>query len=244
MKRVQEARDLLEAQQPAVSLAAEPESAESPELESQPAPDDPTAENEALAELNRTLKRKLREAVQVANGCHRALEREKVDASESAKKVEQLQWALLLERAAHQRRRDNPTGARLGPTPAEVQARMAEEKEKKAQEEHRRQAQIERDQQRDLSRRAAYESEKERRTKEAKAYWARSRIKTQSEREQQIALHAAATALATAKGRTVSLADYRECLGLPRAVEKLRTLPATSTSLEHCTPSSSGRECP
>ena len=221
---------------------AEPDFAESPEPESQPAPD-PTADHEALAEHNRELKRKLRHAVTVANGCARALEKEKAEAGE---KIRKLDFALLLERAAHQRRRDNPTGARLGPTPAEVQARMAEEKEKRAQEEHRRQAQIERDLQRDLSRRTAYhdEMEKEHRTKEAKAYWARSRIKTQSEREQQIALHAAATALATAKGREVSLADYRECLGLPRAVEKLRTLPATSTSLEHCTPSSSGRECP
>ena len=118
---------------------------------------------------------------------------------------------------------------------------MAEEKEK---EEHRRQAQIERDLQRELSRRTAYEREKERRTKEAKAYWARSRTKTQSEIEQKHALYAAATALATAKGREVSLADIRECLGLPRAVEKPRTSPATSTSLEHCTPSSSGPECP
>ena len=81
MKRVQEARDLLEAQRPAVSLAAEPESAESPELESRHAPDDPT-----VAELNRTLKRKLRKAVQVANGCHRALEREKVTLARAQRK--------------------------------------------------------------------------------------------------------------------------------------------------------------
>ena len=43
------------------------------------------------------------------------------------------------------RRTDNPTGARLRPTPEEIQARMAEEKEKRVQEEDRRQAQIERD---------------------------------------------------------------------------------------------------
>ena len=152
----------MEAQRPAVTFVAEPESAESPEPESQPAPDDPTAENEALSELNRTLKRKLRQAVQVANGCHRALEREKDYSSETAKKVVKLEWALLLERSAHQRRRDNPTGARLHPTPAEVQARMAEEKEKREQEEHRRQAQIERDLRSELSRRTAYEREKER----------------------------------------------------------------------------------
>ena len=121
---------------------------------------------------------------------------------------------------------------------------MAEEKEKRAQEEHRRQAQIERDLRRELSRRTAYEKEKERRTTEAKAYLARRRPMTQSEIEQKHALYAAATALATAKGREVSLADIRECLGLPRAVERPRTSPATSTSLEHCTPSSSGRECP
>ena len=117
MKREQEARDLLEAQRPAVTFVAEPESAESPELESQPAPDDPTAENEALAEHNRELRRKLRHAVTVANGCARALEKEKAEAGE---KIRKLDIALLLERLAHQRRRDNPTGARLGPTPAEV----------------------------------------------------------------------------------------------------------------------------
>ena len=217
----------------------EPESPPA-EPDSQPAPD-PTADHEALAEHNRELKRKLRHAVTVANGCARALEKEKAEAGE---KIRKLDFALLLERAAHQRRRDNPTGARLGPTPAEVQARMAEEKEKRAQEEHRRQAQIERDLRRELSIRTAYEKEKERRTTEAKAYLARRRPMTQSEIEQKHALYAAATALATAKGREVSLADIRECLGLPRAVEKPRTSPATSTSLEHCTPSSSGRECP
>ena len=58
---------------------AEPDSAESPEPESQPVPD-PTADHDALAEHNRELKRKLRHAVTVANGCARALEREKASA--------------------------------------------------------------------------------------------------------------------------------------------------------------------
>ena len=38
---------------------------------------DPTAETEAVADINRALKRKLSEAVRVANVCHLALEREK-----------------------------------------------------------------------------------------------------------------------------------------------------------------------
>ena len=86
------------------------------EPESQPVPD-PTADHEALAEHNHELKRKLRHAVMVTNGCARALEKEKAEAGE---KIRKLDLALLLERSAHQRRRDNPTGARLGPTPAEV----------------------------------------------------------------------------------------------------------------------------
>ena len=52
---------------------AEPETTASPEHEIQPAPD-PTFDKEAaLAEHNRALKWKLREAVAVANGCHRAI---------------------------------------------------------------------------------------------------------------------------------------------------------------------------
>ena len=102
---------------------------------------------------------------------------------------------------------------------------MAEEKEKRAQEEHRRQAQIERDLQRDLSRRTAYEREKESRTKEAKAYWARSRIKTQSEIEQKLALgleRLCPRAAATCRGRQPVLlntpsAVHSRVLALARA---------------------------
>ncbi len=45
-----------------------------------PDPDvpDPTAENNALADINRALKWKLKEAVALANGCYRALERERM----------------------------------------------------------------------------------------------------------------------------------------------------------------------
>jgi hypothetical protein len=46
---------------------------------------------------------------------------------------------LFFKRTAHQKRIYNPTGARLPPTPAEVQARLADESEKRKVEDHRRQ---------------------------------------------------------------------------------------------------------
>ena len=81
---------------------AEPEYAESLDPQSQPEPD-PTVETEALAEQNHTLKRKLRhanrDAITVANGCARTLGRERAQVVEERRKLE---WALLIERAAHQ----------------------------------------------------------------------------------------------------------------------------------------------
>ena len=56
------------------------------ELESQHAPD-PAADIEALAGQNHSLKRKLREAVQVANGCHQALESKRAEAAEIERKL-------------------------------------------------------------------------------------------------------------------------------------------------------------
>ncbi len=88
---------------------AEPEYAESPDPQSQPEPD-PTVETEALAEQNCTLKRKLRHAITVANGCAWTLGRERAEVAEERRKLE---WALLIERAAHQRTRINPNGVRL-----------------------------------------------------------------------------------------------------------------------------------
>ncbi len=91
----------------------------------QPAPD-PTAETKALADINRALKRKLSEAVSVANVCHRALEREKVDnralegeMDEADETVRKLKWALFIQREAYQCIKRNPCGVPQGPTPAE-----------------------------------------------------------------------------------------------------------------------------
>ena len=120
---------------------AEPEYAESPDPQSQPEPD-PTAETEALAEQKRTLKRKLRHAITVANGCARTLGRERAEVVEERRKLE---WALLIERVAHQRTRINPNGVKLRPTPAEAEARMAEEKKQREKEEHSRQTRYEHD---------------------------------------------------------------------------------------------------
>ena len=103
---------------------AEPEYADSPDPQSQPEPDH-TVETEPLTEQNHTLKRKLRHAITVANGCARTLGRERAQVVEERRKLE---WALLIERAAHQKTRINPNGLKLRSTPAEVEARMAEEK--------------------------------------------------------------------------------------------------------------------
>jgi hypothetical protein len=62
-----------------ITFVAEPETTASPENENQRAPD-LTFDNGALAEHNRALKRKPREAVAVANGCHRVLQMERVKA--------------------------------------------------------------------------------------------------------------------------------------------------------------------
>ena len=92
---------------------------------------DPTAENEALAEQNRALKRKLREAVAVGNGCYRALQSERVEADKADKAIKRLKFHLLLEGNALQKLRDNPRGVRLGRTPEESQAFVAEKEERK-----------------------------------------------------------------------------------------------------------------
>jgi hypothetical protein len=235
----QNGRDLLQIQEQEI------QSAESPEPASQPAPK-PATDHEAH---NRALRNKLRQAVAVANGCARRLESEQDEARE---KVRKLEWALLIERAAHQKRKDNPMCTPLLPTPAEVQARMAAEEKKKAQdsrqEEHRRQAQVERNLRMQLAQRIECEREKERREKEVqerKADSARS-----SARLERVwpwaAVCAAANALAISRGRKrATFADFRECqrVGPPRPVGKPRTIPETSTSLEHCTQSSSDQEC-
>ena len=83
---------------------AEPEHAESSDLPSQPALD-PTAETKALAETsseafaeqNRKLKRKLRHAVTVVNGCVRTLGRERAEVKGQKEERRKLEWALLIE---------------------------------------------------------------------------------------------------------------------------------------------------
>ena len=86
-------------------LATSPPQASSPETDG------------VLAEGNLTLKRKLRHAVTVANGCARVLEDERAENSEQIRK---LRWALRLERDAHQKKKDNPLGHPLLPTHAQI----------------------------------------------------------------------------------------------------------------------------
>ena len=221
MNKKQNGRDLLQMQEPEI------QSAESPEPEIQPSPE-PATDHEAH---NRALRSKLRHAVAIANGCARRLAREQDEARE---KVRKLEWALLIERSAHQRRKDNPMCTPLLPTPAQVQARMAAEEEKKAQEEHRRQAQVERNLRKQLALKIECEREKERRDKEVqerKADSARSSARLERVWPR---VYAAANALAISRGRQKpTFADVRDCrrLGPPRPVENPRTIPATSTSV-------------
>jgi hypothetical protein len=184
--------------------------------ESQPDPDasaaapEPAPEMEALAELNRVLKKKLKRAVTAANACHSALQRERKEGDED---VSRLQYALMIERAAHHQLKDNPRGHPKMPTPAEVQARMAAEEAKKAKEEHRRQAQIERDLRRKLV--EQMEREKQIKGREAEAKEELRKRKAMNAESQQRwlspAVQAGAKAIAVLKGRTRPIiADFRE----------------------------------
>ena len=153
-------------QEPAVTFVTEPESAASPEPESLHEPVlNPTAENEALTEQNRALKRKLREAVAVGNGCYRALQSERVEADKADHAIKRLKFHLLLEGNALQRLRDNPLGVRLGRTPEQSQAFVAEMERKKREDEHQRQFHIEQDLKRKLAFRHSYETLAEERAK-------------------------------------------------------------------------------
>jgi hypothetical protein len=117
-----------------------------------------------------------------------------------------LEWALLIERAAHQKTRINPNGLKLRPTPAEVEARMAEEKRQREKEEHRRQALYEHDQRRKLAEKIERELH-DKAAKAERARWSRPIFTP----EQSRGLHDAARAFAASKGsEKVSLADYRE----------------------------------
>ncbi len=163
----------------------------------------------------------------MANVCHRALEREKVDnralegeMDEADETVRKLKWALFIQREAYQCIKRNPRGVPQGPTPAEVQERLAEEKKKREKEEHRRQAQIEHDKRRKLAEKMEREMQIERRDQEAEA----QRIKRmkmdarlQRSPEENLALWAAARAVAATQGRDhPKLADFQQChkLGL------------------------------
>ena len=170
-----------------------------------------------LAEENLTLKRKLRHAVTVANGCARVLEDERAENSE---KIRKLSWALRLERGAHQKKKDNPLGHPLLPTYAEIQERLAEDRAREARFKHKRQALIEQNLRRKLAEKIEREKEEEQRAKEEAAERARrNRPKTPKEIESRRKLALAALALAVSRGRTrATLGDYRECNGVPRLI--------------------------
>ena len=218
---------------PPVPFVAAPESAESPEPESQPEPEpNPTLHHD------RALKRKLREAVAVANRCYRALERERAEADDE---IRRLRLHLLLEGNALKKSRENPTGARLGPTREEAQAFVAEKERKKREAERRRQCCIEDALKRDLESRHNVEMLMQQRERERLQRLPKFGPKTKSDTEYMNKIYRNAFAIAQSHGRNCSsLADLREAAGNPRLVSALQTRPAARPSPEHCTGSSSG----
>ena len=102
----------------------------------------------------------------MANSCTLLLKNERAETSE---KIRKLDWALLLERSAHKRLKENPLGHQLGPTREEVQERLAKERERAARWEHKRQAAIEQDLRRKLAEKIERERDPERRAEEEAA---------------------------------------------------------------------------
>ena len=194
------------------------------ESESQPDPIDdaphPTAQNEALAEQNLALKRKLREAVAVGNGCYRALQRERVEADKADEAIKRLKFHLLLEGNTLQKLRDNPRGVRLGRTPEESQAFVAEKERKKKEDEHQRQFIIEQDLKRKLAFRHSYEMLAEERAKVNKEQARRVRAifapKTKEEEE------ARALSIAEWYRRKQALRDLLKPQGTPAGAAQRR----------------------
>ncbi len=89
------------------------------------------------------------------NSCAQVLENERAGTGE---KIRKLDLALLLERSANQRLKENPLGYQLGPMREEVQERLAKERESAAGQKHKRQAAIEQE----LRRKLAKKIERER----------------------------------------------------------------------------------
>ena len=112
-----------------------------------------------------------------------------------------------------ERRKTNPLGFRLGPSPQEVKEKREREAEEKAKEEHRMQEQRERRLRRELAeqieRKMELEKEKERRVKAGRG------AQAAKERPIPAEIWAAATAIAVSKGRELPIgsdvfAAYRQ----------------------------------
>ncbi len=125
LDKKQNARDLMEA--PVVTFVAEPQFAENPEPKSQPAPE-PATDHKARNRPSGGNSGTLLWRPTVAHVQWR---------ENRMKLARKLEWELLIERAGHQQERQS-NGHSANATPAEVQASIAAEDEKKAQEEHRR----------------------------------------------------------------------------------------------------------
>ena len=260
-------RDLMEGQETAIIFLTEPESAAYPAPGNTASPVPDSGVNEALAENNRALKRRLLEAVMVANGCHRALKRERGKADEEIQRerrkaheeITRLKFHLQLGNEALKSLRSNPKGVKLGPTPEEAQAFVAEQERKKVEAERRRQKSIEDALKHKLESTHWIEQRKKERKKEQDRqrtlnlpkFGPETRLETKM-KDQTLQY---ARAIGLAHGRTsFNVSDYREAMaksfrdlrdaaGVRRGASAVPTRPAASPSLEHCTRSSSGPGC-
>ena len=111
----------------------EPKGVENQEPENQPEPlPDSMFQDEAIAEQKlkkHILKQKLKVSVAVANGCHHALERERMDTREETTLL-RFPDDLLLGREALKKSINNPLGVGILHTPEEAHELIAEKERK------------------------------------------------------------------------------------------------------------------
>jgi hypothetical protein len=162
------------------------------------------------------MKRRLQEAVAVANGCGRALERKRYEAErekqEADKELKSMRYHLLLATTAAKRSRENPKGVKLRPTPEEAQAFVAEKERKKLEDERWRQRAMEDDLKHQLKSRLDEEKFKAQQKKNNEQFVCRLGFGPMTELQTRIRdeMYRDADAIARAHGRDTTVADLRE----------------------------------
>ena len=201
-----------------IQPAPDPTSPEpAPEPESLPDPAlDLTAQVEALAAHNRNIKRRLREAVAVANVCGRALERKREEVEREKQKTDKdlmsMRYHLLFATTAFKQSRENPKRVKLRPTPEEAQAFVAENERKKLEDERWRQRKIEYDLEHQRKSRLDEENFKAQQKKKNAQFERRLGFGPMTELQTRIRdkIYRDADEIAQAHGRNTTFADLRE----------------------------------